>query len=1581
MTYDEFKQNFLPEFLNINSFAGRMRYAKENLQGIGSGTGRIVFDIDGEKVLKLAKNQKGIAQNEAEAGAGYYDDTQHIVAKIFNGADDDTWLIAEKAKKVNEKRIKELTGIPSLSELYEFLRNYEAQSKGQKEYFNQKKDISEFFWENEFAQDLQNFIADYSQNAGDMGRPSSYGEVLRDGQPAIVLTDYGLNDEVYDTYYNPQRKNKYQMYELFNYADGNDDILSDTGDQSVIRRGMWAQMPYSVNDGQGVINEEFNNFVSNRDSYPDKSISGLPVLSDHFHDCVNNIKEVLNHVDNKQRFYENLLKLQEYMIRRGFYNRDPLLSEEYIINEDTPSVEWGSLNDNGYSDELVSSVAKKLGLTAPRYLGGGANGFAYEINDNLVMKITADVSEADAASKLMRGKPEHIATIFNLYKVVDNTTNQAFFVIMQENINNKPIEKFRKFDLNLEAIMPAGLDYGAILKAIKIPKRFNYNEMIEVAKHLLTDSPEANVSESERQETYKYLVGLLDIRRELIEFGIKSTDYIEIANLGYKNGVLKFFDTGGYRGVEPDIADSNIIQLPENYVAGDKFDREIADKIALKVGQDKGLGTPTYYDEGDHGYAYNIGDKIMKVTSDKTELTESLKIIGKNLKHLANIYGVFEIEPREGSDAPVSYVMIGEKLNTDKPYFDKMVQKLDYVFEKILGLDFIAVIDDYANNDYYDKKEKINNYLSKNPEDANFFNGLLAIADEANQNGIESMEYLNTGNLGYKPSGELAFFDMGLGDIVDNPNNSAEKIEVDEDGSSLFSTDDAMGQDGFPTYNQGADSSPSINNSLDANIAMYEDLEYNHVKGDATQDEYEISEDRKKSWVAGSKAVTVKKKCQLGGNGDGTSTACNQGDINNLEFSNLNENDVVDEIKITPEIEEYVSDFNTDEELLKSGGIPIDMLDRAAHGIDSSLKQIPPRLLNIKWKDDLENVIYEVQKSGLSEKEWAKKINLSEPIDVSYDGKKFYIEDGHHRYYAAKILNKPLNINLEIKANPIVKLSNLGYDDFHRKIWNQVNDKSEDVENLNEVGESRAEFLSWKRKNVTLRGVKELGKDNEVWGSFGKGLYTVPLGNKSMAREYGEVYFVVNAIPKNPKVVQNLNAAEMWRQDLVENFSKKNGISYDLRFFEKNTTIEKEILGLGYDGLIIKGREMVNYSPEDIKYFRTENELESYYNHIKPESGNLNEVGEGNLEPYDISIEKSISSVKAYTFTTEDGDEYRIEFGRASLDENMWDVNFKIVDQLGEPATQFTDVVNKGRMYRVMATILKVMKGFFANTKPDVLVIEPSKSRNEYDDRRFLLYLSYIEKHLPQEYEMTKDNKEILIKKKGLDEYFSSLIPDVDEGVGDKYAEKFGVEPEFRNFEKQYGLKQYEDSIIYIENDEWGIIKNPKTLSNLGANIRGIITKTGDLYVETFSKKLHTNIVDVLMSKRIVNTRFRDALEDTIPQEYLSVQRYHDTNKMLVGESNDAMQDDEFMSVNWRKDLGVPEKEEVLPHFQRFLDAAKQKNSGIEFINEHARVYDRMMAGIRENMNEKKITKQEFAKYGDLGENVINNIFEARNLM
>lgn len=150
---------------------------------------------------------------------------------------------------------------------------------------------------------------------------------------------------------------------------------------------------------------------------------------------------------------------------------------------------------------------------------------------------------------------------------------------------------------------------------------------------------------------------------------------------------------------------------------------------------------------------------------------------------------------------------------------------------------------------------------------------------------------------------------------------------------------------------------------------------------------------------------------------------------------------------------------------------------------------------------------------------------------------------------------------------------------------------------------NRAEYLKWKRKNVTLRGMQELGKDNDGLASFGQGLYTAALSNRAMARGFGKVYFVVGAVPKHPKIVENRNMAEIFMQDVVMNYGRRNGINnyFDAKEqFDKKTTVKDEMLKLGYDGLVIKGREMVNYAPDNdnIKYFENEDQLIDYYEHF-----------------------------------------------------------------------------------------------------------------------------------------------------------------------------------------------------------------------------------------------------------------------------------------------------------------------------------------------------------------------------------------------
>ena len=204
-------------------------------------------------------------------------------------------------------------------------------------------------------------------------------------------------------------------------------------------------------------------------------------------------------------------------------------------------------------------------------------------------------------------------------------------------------------------------------------------------------------------------------------------------------------------------------------------------------------------------------------------------------------------------------------------------------------------------------------------------------------------------------------------------------------------------------------------------------------------------------------------------------------------------------------------------------------------------------------------------------------------------------------------------------------------------------DLCEDVESSKNYSLEEAtldsNYIKWKKNNVTYRGMKKLGGDNEVFGSFGKGLYTVPLGNKSMAKTYGDLYFVVNAIPKKPKIVCSLNEAEIFRQDIIMAFCKKNNESYSPSFFESKTSIDKEALKLGFDGLIIKGREIVNYTPKNIKYFKNEQDLINYYNTINENTTNKQQSLQESRKLLDVKVVYNASS-NCFNLTTNNTTKY-----------------------------------------------------------------------------------------------------------------------------------------------------------------------------------------------------------------------------------------------------------------------------------------------------------------------------------------------------
>ena len=200
---DEFSFDTLK---SLKTFRDRKKYCDKYLGfNVGSGSSRLVYQLDDEKVLKLAKNEKGVAQNEEEYSFGQ-DNFVDVTPHIFNEMCDlvnFTFIVSEYVLPAKEKDFMELYGI----DFYTFISviNTVGVWYGRKRHLSAQvlsDDEMEYLQdENPDVKEFVDYVSNYNPPIGDMLRLANYGMVMREGSPQIVLLDSGLSDEIYNKYY------------------------------------------------------------------------------------------------------------------------------------------------------------------------------------------------------------------------------------------------------------------------------------------------------------------------------------------------------------------------------------------------------------------------------------------------------------------------------------------------------------------------------------------------------------------------------------------------------------------------------------------------------------------------------------------------------------------------------------------------------------------------------------------------------------------------------------------------------------------------------------------------------------------------------------------------------------------------------------------------------------------------------------------------------------------------------------------------------------------------------------------------------------------------------------------------------------------------------------------------------------------------------------------------------------------------------------------------------------------------------------------------------------------------------------
>lgn len=200
-------EGFDTKALNNMSFAARIRYCKQYLGlPIGNGSSRMVFQISDEKVLKLAKNNKGIAQNEREASIlnDYIKSEMSIFPKVYEVGENNEWIIAEYVLPAKAQDFKVATGydwthvrafIATVASQYSKIPSYLSDEE-MEEMRDYDDEHSGFFHE------IESYMSDYQITPiGDYLRLANWGMTLRDGEPYMVILDDGLSQDIYNKYY------------------------------------------------------------------------------------------------------------------------------------------------------------------------------------------------------------------------------------------------------------------------------------------------------------------------------------------------------------------------------------------------------------------------------------------------------------------------------------------------------------------------------------------------------------------------------------------------------------------------------------------------------------------------------------------------------------------------------------------------------------------------------------------------------------------------------------------------------------------------------------------------------------------------------------------------------------------------------------------------------------------------------------------------------------------------------------------------------------------------------------------------------------------------------------------------------------------------------------------------------------------------------------------------------------------------------------------------------------------------------------------------------------------------------------
>lgn len=140
----------------------------------------------------------------------------------------------------------------------------------------------------------------------------------------------------------------------------------------------------------------------------------------------------------------------------------------------------------------------------------------------------------------------------------------------------------------------------------------------------------------------------------------------------------------------------------------------------------------------------------------------------------------------------------------------------------------------------------------------------------------------------------------------------------------------------------------------------------------------------------------------------------------------------------------------------------------------------------------------------------------------------------------------------------------------------------------------------------------------------------------------------------------------------------------------------------------------------------------------------------GMVDSYSYQKINNSNMVISYKFITEDEDKYMVRFYQLGYIQNKRNLMGKYqIESVTCGENGDTIVLNKGRFYKVISTIVSIIREFIIEYYPKEIKIKPVVNFKK-DKRRKNIYIRYIENLLPDEYKYKKSffGDYLLIKKK-----------------------------------------------------------------------------------------------------------------------------------------------------------------------------------------------------------------------------------------